>query len=159
MLYIYLIILSPFFLRLRLQSYCVKKIIRFALFICFIYPLILPVHFMYKINGHICYSFFIFLVINSKVKYEHWALQMTLCYYILTLFPFILFASAKKYYKNCNSIFMINGILFIGLFIASMFIIFLTVAQSITIRYLFFSTAYVYIFIILLILFIINLSK
>ena len=159
LLYIYLIILSPFFLRLRLQSYCVKKIIRFALFICFIYPLILPVHFMYKINGHICYSFFIFLVINSKVKYEHWALQMTLFYYILTLFPFILLASAKKYYKNCNSIFMINGILFIGLFIASMFINFLTVAQSITIRYLFFSTAYVYIFIILLILFIINLYK
>ena len=159
LLYLYLIFLSPFFLRLRLQSSYINNIIKFALFICFIYPLILPVHFMLNINGQICYSFFIFLVINWKAKYEHWALQMTLLYYLVTLFPFILFASGKKYYKDYKLIFIINGLIFISLFIVSMIINFLTVGQSISLGYLFFSTAYVYIFIILLILFILYFFK
>ena len=161
LLYLYLIILSPFFLRLRLQSNSkINKIIRYALFTAFIYPLILPVHFMESIKGKIGYSFFVFVVLDGKANYEHWAVQMTFIYYATTLFPFILFSSGKKFYnKNNKIIIIINGFLCIGMWIASMIINFLTVAQSISLGFLFFSTAFVFIFIILLILFIIFFNK
>ena len=161
LLYLYLIILSPFFLRLRLQSNSkINKIIRYAFFTAFIYPLILPVHFMENIKGKIGYSFFVFVVLDGKANYEHWAVQMTFIYYATTLFPFILFSSGKKFYnKNNKIIIIINCFLCIGMWIASMIINFLTVAQSISLGFLFFSTAFVFIFIILLILFIIFFNK
>ena len=72
-LYIGLIFLFPFFLRLRLQSsHHIKLIMRYAIFIAFIYPRILPVHFMEGINGKIGYSFFVFCLLENKVRYEHW---------------------------------------------------------------------------------------
>ena len=37
------------------------------------------------------------IVLGKNIKYEHWSLQMTFIYYVGTLFPFILFASGKKY--------------------------------------------------------------
>ena len=161
LLYIYLIILSPFFLRWRFQSASkVNIILRYAIFIAFIYPLILPVHFMERIKGKIIYSFLVFIVMDNKIKYEHWALQFTFIYYATTLFPFILFASGKKFYNKNNKIIMIiNGFLSILLWIISMIINFSSVGQSISFGFLFFSTAFVYIFIILLILFIIYFPK
>ena len=156
LLYIYLIILSPFFLRYRIQSNKdLKNIIRYLLFISFIYPLILPVHFMQSIKGQVGYSFLSFIVLGKNIKYEHWSLQMTFIYYVGTLFPFILFASGKKYYnKNNISIIIINSFLCIALFIFSFIINFLTVGQSISFGFLFFSTSFVFVFIIILIFFI-----
>jgi len=152
--YIYLIILSPFFLRLRLQTTSqIKKILRYALFIAFIYPLILPIHFMQNINGKIGYSFFVFVVLDGKANYQHWSLQFTFIYYATTLFSFILLISGRKYYNTKNLIFvLLNSIFFLALIIVSMIINFRTVAQSISFEYLFFSTAYIFIFLALLIL-------
>ena len=130
--------------------------INYTLFCGLIYPLILPVHFMQSIKGKVGYSFFVFVVLDGKATYQHWSLQFTFFYYATTLLSFILFASGKKYYNKKNVIFVIiNVFIFFALIIASMIINFKGVAQSISLGYLFFSTAYVYIFLILLILFII----
>ena len=155
LIYIYLIILSPFFLRLRLQTTPeIKKILRYALFIAFIYPLILPIHFIQSINGKIGYSFFVFVFFDGKAIYQHWSLQFTFLYYGTTLFPFIFLITGKKYYNKKNFIFvLINIIFFLGLIIVSIYINFKIVAQSISFGYLFFSTAYIFIFIALIILF------
>ena len=154
--YILFIILSPFFLRLRLQtSFQIRPIIRFTLFISLIYPLILPLHFMQSINGKIGYVFFIFVVLDGKAYYEHWALQLLWIYYGTTLLSFILFASGKKYYKRNNIVFIVmNSIFCLLLIIGSLYINFRVVAQSLSLGYLFFSTAFIYVFLILLILFI-----
>ena len=157
LIYICLIFLSPFFYRCRLQSTSeINKVIRFAIFVAFIYPLVFPIHFMQGIKGKVGYVFLVFVYCDKKVHYEHWAVQMSLLYYGTTLFPFILFASGKKYYsKNTKIIIIINAILSIVLLCLSFFITFYNVNQSISFVYLFYSTAFVYVFIILLILFII----
>ena len=111
---------------------------------------------MQGIKGKVGYVFLVFVYCDKKVHYEHWAVQMSLLYYGTTLFPFILFASGKKYYsKNTKIIIIINAILSIVLLCLSFFITFYNVNQSISFVYLFYSTAFVYVFIILLILFII----
>jgi len=154
-LYLSLIFLSPFFYRLRLQSpYEINKIIRFSIFTAFIYPLIFPIHFMQSIKGKVGYIFLVFVYLDKKVSYEHWAVQMCLLYYATTLFPFILFASGKKFY-NSKLIIIINGLLSIFLLCLSFYITVYNVNQSISFVYLFYSTAFVYVFIILLILFVI----
>ena len=154
-LYFCLIILSPFFYRLRLQSpYEINKIIRFSIFAAFIYPLIFPIHFMQSIKGKVGYIFLVFVYLDKKVSYEHWAVQMCLLYYVTTLFPFILFASGKKFY-NTKIIILINGLLSIVLLFLSFYVTIYNVNQSISFVYLFYSTAFVYIFIILFILFLI----
>ena len=157
LIYIDLIVLSPFFLRLRIQSTNqTKLVLRIAIFIAFIYPLIFPVHFMQSIKGKIGYTFLVFVYLDNKVKYEHWAVQMTFIYYFATLFPFILIISGKKFYNKKNIIILIiNTILFYALFMVSMSVNFTTINQSISFPFLFFSTAFVFIFIILLILLII----
>ena len=157
LIYIDLIVLSPFFLRLRIQSTNQTKIVlRIAIFIAFIYPLIFPIHFMQSIKGKIGYTFLVFVYLDNKVKYEHWAVQMTFIYYFATLFPFILIISGKKFYNKKNIIILlINTILFYALFMVSMIVNFTTINQSISFPFLFFSTAFVFIFIILLILLII----
>ena len=160
LLYLCLIFLSPFFLRLRVQSSKINPVLRYAIFIAFIYPLVLPIHFMQKIEGKVGYTFLVFVVLDGKVKYEHWAVQITLFYYAFTLFPFVLFESGKKFYNKNNLIYIIiNSILCLALLIVSMIFNFLTVNQSLSFGYLFFSTAFVYIFIILLILFVIFFFK
>ena len=160
LVYLYLIIVSPLFLRYRLQTSRINKILRYAIFIAFIYPLILPLHFMESINGKIGYIFFIFILLDNKANYEQWAVQMTFLYYATTLFPFILFTSGKKFY-NKKDIFIIimNGLLSLILWIISMIVNFLTVGQSLSLGFLFFSTSFIYVFIILLILFIIFFNK
>jgi hypothetical protein len=154
-LYFCLIILSPFFYRLRLQSpYEINKIIRFSIFAAFIYPLIFPIHFMQSIKGKVGYIFLVFVYLDKKVSYEHWAVQMCLLYYVTTLFPFILFASGKKFY-NTKIIILINGLFSIVLLCLSFYVTIYNVNQSISFVYLFYSTAFVYVFIILFILFLI----
>ena len=160
LLSLYLIILSPFFLRNRLQSSNVSKIIRYSLCIFFIYPLVLPLHFMESINGKVGYTFFVFVYIDGKVNYDHWAIQMTFVYYLATLFPFFLFASGKKFYnKNNIIIIIINCLLSLALMVYSIYFNFRKVSQSISFAFLFFSTAYIDVLVILLIIFIISFCR
>ena len=155
LLYLILIFFSPFFYRLRLQSTSqINKIIPYSIFIAFIYPLILPIHFMQSIKGKVGYTFLVFVYLDKKVKYEHWAVQMTFIYYGTTLFPFILFASGKKFY-NSKIIIVMNSFLCAILWLASIIVNFVTVNESISFEYLYFSTAFVLVLIILLIIFII----
>ena len=113
---------------------------------------------MKSIKGKIGYSFLVFVYLDNKFNYEHWAVQFTLIYYLTTLLPFILFASGKKFYNKKNKIILvINSILFFGLIIISMYINFVIINQSIDLVFLFFSTAFTIVFIFLLILFIIYL--
>ena len=160
LLYLYLIILSPFFLRNRFQSSSVSKIIRYSICIFFIYPLVLPLHFMESINGKVGYTFLVLVYIDGKVNYDHWAIQMTFVYYLATLFPFILFASGKKFYNKKNKIvIIINCLLSLALMIYSIYFNFRKVSQSISFVFLFFSTAYVYVLVLLVIIFIISFCK
>jgi len=155
LIYLTLIFFSPFFYRLRLQSTSsINKIIPYSIFIAFIYPLIFPIHFIQKIKGKIGYTFLVFVYLDKKVKYEHWAVQMTFIYYGTTLFPFILFASGKKFY-NSKIIIVMNSFLCAILWLASIIVNFVTVNESISFEYLYFSTAFVLVLIILLIIFII----
>ena len=109
---------------------------------------------MQEIKGKLGYTFLVFIYLDKKVKYEHWAVRMTFIYYGTTLFPFILFASGKKFY-NSKIILVMNSFLCVILWMASFVVNFVTVNQSISFEYLFFSTAFVFILIILLIIFII----
>ena len=147
---IYLIIFSPFFFRLRFQE--ANKILKYTIFIFFIYPLVLPIHFALNFDGVIGYSFFIFYVTKHNVIYEHWALQMTFIFYAGVIFPFVLFNSGKKYYEKKSLIIIIfNIIITLGLFMMAFFFNFKTVHQSIPLGYLFFTPAFIIIWIILVI--------
>ena len=143
--YLYLIFLSPFFYRNRLKCTSkVNKVLRYALFITFIYPLILQLHFMQSINGKVGYSFFVFVFLDNKIRYEHYSVQMTLFYYCLSLFSFVFFASGKKYYnKNNLIILMINFFISLALFALSFLINFNTANQSIYFGYFFFYCFYI----------------
>ena len=147
---IYLIIFSPFFFRLRFQE--ANKILKYTIFIFFIYPLVLPIHFALNFDGVIGYSFFIFYVTKHNVIYEHWALQMTFVFYAGIIFPFVFFNSGKKYYEKKSLIIIIfNIIITLGLFMMAFFFNFKTVHQSIPLGYLFFTPAFIIIWIILVI--------
>ena len=99
LLYLYLIILSPFFLRHRYQE--IERILKYSIFIAFLYPLVFPIHFFDKINEIIGYSFFVFVVVDSKIFYEHWALKMTFIFYGEIIFPYIL-PYFKYYFRNSS---------------------------------------------------------
>ena len=154
LLYLYLILLSPLFLRLRFQKNI--KILKYAINICFIYPLILPLHFMSRFEGIIGYSFLIFVVVgNKKVIFESWSLQFTFLYLTTILFPWLFFASGKKYYNKKKYLFIIPNIIYcMILFVCGMIINFVTLAQSLYFPLLFFTTGFIIVFILLLILFI-----
>ena len=148
-----LVFLSPFFLRERFQK--TEKILKYAIFIAFVYPLILPIHFFTIFNGILCYTFFIFVLVGNKVMYENWAVQMTFIYYAAIVFPFILFASGKKYYeKKSMIIILINCIITIGGFIVGFLVNFLVMAQSLSFGFLFITPFFI-IWVVLFILFII----
>jgi len=145
-----LIFLSPFILRLRFQEE--KKIIKYLIFIAFIYPLVLPIHFMESFDGIISYSFLVFIVNKEKIMYEHWALGMTFLYYGGIIWPYTLFSTGKKYYnKNSIKIIVINGFICIVFFILSFVINFIAVNQSISLGFLFITPGFIIIWIILLI--------
>ena len=151
--YLYLFVLSPFFLRLRFQQ--ISKILRYSIFISFLYPLVLPLHFISLFEGKIAYIFFIFYVIgNNKVSYEHWALQNTFIFYSTIILPFILFATGKNYYKkNTKNILIINSIITILIIMGGLIINFIVIAQSLDLVFLFFTTAFIIILIVNSILF------
>ena len=81
--YFYLIILSPFILRMRFSK--LNKICKYGVFILALYPIFLPIHFFNPINGKFGFSFNVFIVIGTYIQYESWALQMS---YILFMHNF-----------------------------------------------------------------------
>ena len=147
---IYLILFSPFFIRLRFQDNI--NILKYAIFIAFIYPLILPIHFAKNFDGIIGYSFFIFYVTKANVIYEHWALQFTFIYYAGIIFPYVLFLSIKEYHKKSKIIFLINCLISLVLFIMAFYYNFKKVNQSISLGYLFLTPSFIIIWLVLLIL-------
>ena len=150
LLILYLIFLNPFILRLRFQEE--RKILKYSIFIAFIYPLVLPIHFMESFDGIISYSFLVFIVNKEKIMYEHWALGMTFLYYGGIILPYTLFSTGKKYYnKNSIIIKILNGFICIALFILAFFINFIAVNQSISLEFLFITPGFIIIWIILLI--------
>ena len=76
-------IISPFILRKNFQE--IKLCIRIFIFICILYPLALPVHFFNKIRK-IGFVFNVFVVIGSKIRYDHDALEITLLFYITVIY-------------------------------------------------------------------------
>ena len=154
LLYLYLIVLSPLILRYRFQK--ITNILKYSIIICFIYPLILPIHFMSRFEGIICYTFFIFVVIgNKKIVYESWALQFTLIYYLFIINPWMIFSSGKAYYKNYSRIIkIVNSIICILGFIIVLLVNFILINQSLAFVLLFFTTSYIIIPLALLIIFI-----
>ena len=146
---IYLIFLSPFFIRLRFQENI--NILKYAIFIAFIYPLILPIHFAKNFDGIIGYSFFVFYVTKSNVIYENWALKFTFIYYAGIIFPYVLFLSIKEYYKKSKILFLINCLISLVLFVMAFFYNFKKVNQSISLGYLFLTPAFIIIWLVLLI--------
>ena len=150
LLIIYLIIFSPFFIRLRFQVNI--NILKYAIFIAFIYPLILPIHFAKNFDGIIGYSFLVFYVTKSKVIYEHWALYLTFIYYAGIIFPYVLFLSIKGYYKKSKIIFLISCILSLALFVMAFYFNFKLIRQSISLGFLFLTPAFIIVWLVLLIL-------
>ena len=151
LLILYLIILGPFFLRLRFQEE--KKILKISFFIAFLYPLVLPIHFMESFDGIISYTFLVFIVNKEKIFYEHWALGMTFLYYIGVVYSHTIFLSGKKYYnKNNIVIIVLNSLFCVTLYALDFVINFNPVNQSISLGYLFFTPGFIIIWIILLII-------
>ena len=95
LIYLYLIILSPFILRNRFIK--LNKFCRYSIFILSLYPIFLPIHFFNRINGKIGFAFNVFIVIGSSIKYEHWAMQMSYIYYLSIIIP-------NVFYLTCISI-------------------------------------------------------
>lgn len=147
--YIYLIILGPFILRLRFQK--INSVLKYGIFIAFIYPLILPIHFMQNFDGVIAYTFLVFVVTKIKVMYEHWALQITCIYYATIIFPYVLFSSGK-YYHNNKIILITNTIISLFISLLGFIINFVTLNQSISFGFLFITPGFIIIWIILLII-------
>ena len=147
--YIYLIILGPFILRLRFQK--INSVLKYGIFIAFIYPLILPIHFMQNFDGVIAYTFLVFVVTKIKVMYEHWALQITCIYYVTVIFPYVLF-STGKYYHNDKFILFANTIISLCLSLLGFIINFIALNQSIFLGFLFITPGFIIIWIILLII-------
>ena len=103
-MHIWIILLCPFILRKNFQE--IKLFIRIFIFICSLYPLVLPVHFFNKINKKIGIVFNVFVVIGSKTRYEHYALEMTILFYITLIYPFILIITGFKYIENIPLLFL-----------------------------------------------------
>ena len=141
-LWLFLIFLfNPFILRKRFQN--INKVVKYTIFCGFIYPLILPIHFFDNIEGKIGFVFNISIVIGSSIKYEHFSLQITYIYYLTIIFPYVIFLSGINYYRQHSIIKYFNYFTTIILFLFGFFINFYSMAQSLSLKYLFFSTGYI----------------
>ena len=155
-MHFWIILLGPFILRKNFQE--IKLCIRIFIFICILYPLALPVHFFNKINRKIGFVFNVFVVIGSKTRYDHNALEITLLFYITVIYPYILLITGLKYSEN-KAILIANNLFFFCLMVMALFINFAVIIESLSLGYLYFSTGYIISIYLLYILFIINLCS
>lgn len=140
-LYIIIIFLSPFLLGKRFHN--INKILKITIYFSSIYPLILPLHFFETINGKPGFILNVFVVIGYTIRYNHISLQMTYNYYLLVIYPFVVFLSGIKYYNKQKHIKTINYIMTVILFFLASIFNFFTMAQSLSLIFLFFSTGYI----------------
>ena len=141
LIYLYLIILSPFILRNRFIK--LNKFCRYSIFILSLYPIFLPIHFFNRINGKIGFAFNVFIVIGSSIKYEHWAMQMSYIYYLSIIIPNVFYLTCindnAKDEKSFKIIYYFNLVFsYIALALA-LVINFTSMAQSLSLGYLFIS--------------------
>ena len=118
-LYIYLIILSPFIIRVRYSK--INKKIRYIIFYLSFYPVFLPNNFFKNIYGIKGFSFNAFIVIGNRIQFDEWALIISFLFYILILLQDVLYLSCKKYYYNliiflCNILSLLISFILIQYF-------------------------------------------
>ena len=123
-LYIYLIILSPFIIRVRYSK--INKKIRYIIFYLSFYPVFFPNNFFKNIYGIKGFSFNAFIVIGNRIQFDEWALIISSLFYCFIILQDVLYLSCKKYYDNLI-IFSCN--------ILSLFISFIII-QYFNLRYL-----------------------
>ena len=137
----YLIILSPFILRNRFIK--LNKFCRYSIFILSLYPIFLPIHFFNRINGKIGFAFNVFIVIGSSIKYEHWAMQMSYIYYLSIIIPNVFYLTCindnAKDEKSFKIIYYFNLVFSYITLALALVINFTSMAQSLSLGYLFIS--------------------
>ena len=138
------IFLSPFILRKRYQK--TNHIIKLSIFIAFVYPLVLPIHFFEKINGKVGFVVNAFTIIGSSIRYEHWCIQMIYTFHISIILPSLSYNRRSKWIKYINSS-LILMIFFVFFYYHIYFM-----AQSISILYLILTSGNVICLIFLLII-------
>ena len=134
LLFLLIICLNPFILRKRYQT--TKKIIKFAIFFTFIYPLILPIHFFENINGKFGFVTNAFVIIGSSIKYEHWCIQMIYTFYVSVILPYILYLSSFYYHRQSKMIKYINCSIILIIFLFFFYYHIFWMAQAISFLYL-----------------------
>ena len=148
---IMLIFLGPFILRERFLH--LNKFTRIIIFIFAFYPFILPIHFCNRVNGLVSFSFNVFIVIGKNINYESWSFFFTYAYYLLIMYPNVIYLTGIEYYakkkENCiyKTIQIINCILCNAPFIGILVINFLTIHQSLSLGYLFITPGYILVWI------------
>ena len=141
LLYLYLIVFGPFLLRNRFIK--LNKFCRYSIFVLSLYPIFLPIHFFNRINGKIGFAFNVFIVIGSSIKYEHWAMQMSYIYYLSIIIPNVFYLTCindnLKNGKDFKIIFYFNLVFSYLALILALVINFTSMAQSLSLGYLFIS--------------------
>ena len=143
LIYLYLIIFSPFIIRNRFFK--VNTICRYCIILFSIYPLILPLHIFDRIDGKFGFQFNVFIVLGTYIQYEHWALDITYYYYLCIIFPNLFHLTSFEQYpkkennENVQNIYYFNMLLnLVGLFFI-LLINFGTMIEATSLIYLVFS--------------------
>ena len=118
-LYLYLIVISPFIIRVRYSK--INKRIRKIIFYLSFYPIIFPNNFFKNIYGIKGFSFNVFIVIGKRIQFDEWALIISITFYCFILLQDVLYLSSKKYYDNsiiylCNIVSLIISFIIIQYF-------------------------------------------
>ena len=95
----YLFILGPLITRKEFQKF--SKLLRYSILFAFVYPLILPIHFLDKINGKFGFVYNVFIIfIGTNIRYNNSALEILFIYYSFIILPFVYFICLIKYYNS-----------------------------------------------------------
>ena len=154
---IYTLVLGPLLLRKRFHRK--YKLIRYFVLISFFYPLVFPIHFFNLINKKIGYVFNCFVLIDSKVKYDNFSLYLISFFYLGIIFSFITAYDGILFLGQKNLIGFFNLLLGTILFLFGIFYSSHLISKSLSIEYLFFSTAFIDFLIVLLLIWLIFIIK
>ena len=149
LIYLWIIILSPFLIKKRFLK--LNKYYRRIFFFLVIYPIFFPIYFFDRINGKISFAFNVFIVIGDSIQYENWVLQITYSYYLFIIFPTIIYLTSVKY-KKVEIIFFVNLIIDSFLLFLAFSMNFLILGQSTTYEYLFFTPYFIILIICIIII-------
>ena len=142
-----LIFLGPLILRERFLN--LNKFTRIIIFIFVLYPLFFPIHFCNRVNGLVSFSFNVFIIIGKNIYYEAWSLYFTYFYYLFIIYPNVIYLTGFEYYEKKKQnlsykiIQIINFILCNIPFIVILILNFLTIHQSLSLKYLIITPGYI----------------